>query len=78
MTAGIAFEAMMDAGHLNNNLKIILNDNDMSISKNKGGFQIILQKYGLQNHIKCLNPVVKKFSKIYLMDFILHETLKMD
>jgi len=37
MTAGIAFEAMMHAGHLKNNLKIILNDNDMSISKNIGG-----------------------------------------
>ena len=33
MTAGIAFEAMMHAGHLGNDLNIILNDNDMSISK---------------------------------------------
>ena len=33
MTAGIAFEAMMHAGHLNRNLKIILNDNDMSIKE---------------------------------------------
>ena len=37
MTAGIAFEAMMHAGHLGNDLNIILNDNDMSISKNVGG-----------------------------------------
>ena len=44
MTAGIAFEAMMHAGHLDNNLKIILNDNDMSISKNKGGLSDYLAK----------------------------------
>ena len=44
MTAGIAFEAMMHAGHLDNNLKIVLNDNDMSISRNKGGLSDYLAK----------------------------------
>jgi 1-deoxy-D-xylulose-5-phosphate synthase len=37
MTAGMAFEALNHAGHLDDNLLVILNDNNMSISKNVGG-----------------------------------------
>ncbi|MBB5322675.1 1-deoxy-D-xylulose-5-phosphate synthase [Marinobacter oulmenensis] len=37
MTAGMAFEALTHAGHLNANMLVILNDNDMSISHNVGG-----------------------------------------
>lgn len=36
MTGGMAFEALAHAGHLGKELLIILNDNDMSISPNKG------------------------------------------
>jgi 1-deoxy-D-xylulose-5-phosphate synthase len=37
MTAGMAFEALNHAGELDNDLLVILNDNNMSISKNVGG-----------------------------------------
>ena len=37
MTAGMAFEALNHAGHLDDNILVILNDNNMSISKNVGG-----------------------------------------
>ena len=37
MTAGMAFEALSHVGHLNPNILVILNDNDMSISENIGG-----------------------------------------
>ena len=37
MTAGMAFEALSHAGHLNPNILVILNDNVMSISENIGG-----------------------------------------
>ncbi len=37
MTAGMAFEALNHAGHLNADMLVILNDNDMSISRNVGG-----------------------------------------
>ena len=37
MTAGMAFEALNHAGHLDGNILIILNDNNMSISNNVGG-----------------------------------------
>ena len=37
MTAGIAFEALNHAGALDDNVLVILNDNNMSISNNVGG-----------------------------------------
>ncbi len=37
MTAGMAFEALNHAGHIDDNLLVILNDNNMSISNNVGG-----------------------------------------
>ncbi|PCJ26866.1 MAG: 1-deoxy-D-xylulose-5-phosphate synthase [SAR86 cluster bacterium] len=37
MTAGMAFEALNHAGHLHDNILVILNDNNMSISNNVGG-----------------------------------------
>lgn len=37
MTAGIAFEALNHAGHIDDNVLVILNDNNMSISNNVGG-----------------------------------------
>ncbi|PCK09058.1 MAG: 1-deoxy-D-xylulose-5-phosphate synthase [Alteromonadaceae bacterium] len=37
MTAGMAFEALNHAAHTNTNMLVILNDNNMSISKNVGG-----------------------------------------
>lgn len=37
MTAGMAFEALNHAGHLNENILVVLNDNNMSISNNVGG-----------------------------------------
>ena len=36
LTGGMAFEAMNHAGHLQDDLIVILNDNDMSISRNVG------------------------------------------
>jgi len=38
LTGGMAFEALNQAGHLHKNLIVILNDNEMSISKNVGAF----------------------------------------
>lgn len=44
MTAGMAFEALNHAGHTQSNMLVILNDNDMSISPNEGGFSTYLSK----------------------------------
>lgn len=37
LTGGMVYEAFNHAGHLNLNMKVILNDNDMSIDNNVGG-----------------------------------------
>ena len=42
LTGGISFEALNHAGHLNKNMIVILNDNNMSISKNVGALQSYL------------------------------------
>jgi 1-deoxy-D-xylulose-5-phosphate synthase len=47
LSAGLAFEALNHASHVNANLLVILNDNEMSISENEGG----LAKY-LANKLK--------------------------
>jgi len=44
MTAGMAFEALNNAGNSENDFLVILNDNDMSISKNVGALNNYLAK----------------------------------
>ena len=44
LTGGMAFEALNDVGRSNTKLIIILNDNEMSISKNVGGLSQYLRK----------------------------------
>ncbi len=44
MTAGMAFEALNNAGDMDANLLVILNDNDMSISPNVGALNNYLAK----------------------------------
>ena len=63
MTAGLAFEGLMHAGHLGRNLNIVLNDNDMSISKNKGGLSDYLTKIWASKSYKKLKSSGKKVLK---------------
>jgi len=44
MTAGLAFEGLNQAGHLDKDLIVILNDNEMSISPNVGAMSSFLNK----------------------------------
>ena len=44
LTAGMAFEALSHSGNLNKDLLVILNDNNMSISKNIGGLSNYLAR----------------------------------
>lgn len=44
LTAGMAFEALSNAGHLDKDLIVILNDNNMSISKNVGALSAYFNK----------------------------------
>lgn len=49
LTGGMAFEALNNAGRLNTNFIIILNDNDMSISENVGGIPKYLNSIRTSN-----------------------------
>src|SRR3990170_3280801 len=44
MTAGLAFEGLNQAGHLKKDIIVILNDNEMSISKNVGALSAYLNR----------------------------------
>lgn len=44
LTGGLAYEAMNDAGHAKNDLIVVLNDNEMSVSKNVGGISEYLSR----------------------------------
>jgi 1-deoxy-D-xylulose-5-phosphate synthase len=44
LTGGMALEALNDAGSSNTNLTVVLNDNEMSISKNVGGVNMLLSR----------------------------------
>ncbi|QCI20012.1 MAG: 1-deoxy-D-xylulose-5-phosphate synthase [Buchnera aphidicola (Brevicoryne brassicae)] len=60
MTAGMAFEAMNHAGTIKSNLLVILNDNQMSISKNVGA---------LSNHLEFLRNYRKNKNNRKKIDF---------
>jgi 1-deoxy-D-xylulose-5-phosphate synthase len=47
LTGGVAFEAMNQAGQLRTPLVVVLNDNQMSIKPNVGGFQLYLNRFRL-------------------------------
>ncbi|HHL40665.1 MAG TPA: 1-deoxy-D-xylulose-5-phosphate synthase [Deltaproteobacteria bacterium] len=44
MTAGLAFEGLNQAGHLKKDLIVVLNDNEMSISRNVGALSSFLSR----------------------------------
>ncbi len=44
LTAGLAFEGLNQAGHLDKDLIVVLNDNEMSISKNVGALSSYLSR----------------------------------
>jgi 1-deoxy-D-xylulose-5-phosphate synthase len=77
LTGGIAFEALNQAGHLHKNLIVILNDNEMSISKNVGAFGAFVSRkltggyyrelkkemQGLLGHIPAIGSNILKFAR---------------
>jgi 1-deoxy-D-xylulose-5-phosphate synthase len=68
MTAGLAYEGLNQAGDINKNIIVILNDNDMSIARNVGALSSFLSrtfsaKY-LQDFKKELGDFLKSLPKI--------------
>jgi 1-deoxy-D-xylulose-5-phosphate synthase len=68
MTAGLAYEALNQAGDLHKDLIVILNDNDMSISANVGAVSSLLSRtfsgQRLQNWRKEFGELLKSVPKI--------------
>lgn len=65
MTAGIAFEALNHAGHLDDNVLVILNDNNMSISNNVGGLSSYFARMWASKPYNFIRTGSKRvFSKI--------------
>lgn len=63
MTAGMAFEALNHAGHLDKDLIVILNDNEMSISPNVGAMSSFLsRKLTGKTMSRVKNHLVEKLS----------------
>ena len=59
MTAGMAFEALNQAGHLHKNLIVILNDNEMSIAKNVGAFSAFISRKMTGSYYRDLRKEMK-------------------
>ena len=61
LTGGMALEALNDAGYSKTRLTVILNDNEMSISKNIGGINMLLSKLRTKRSYTKSNISLKKF-----------------
>lgn len=61
LTGGMAMEALNDAGSSKTNITVILNDNEMSISKNVGGIPALLTKIRVKKTYKTSNNCIKRF-----------------
>jgi 1-deoxy-D-xylulose-5-phosphate synthase len=64
MTAGMAYEAMNNAGSMKNRLIVILNDNDMSIAPPVGALSAYLSRSLTSTPFRSLRTIAKDMSKI--------------
>ena len=62
LTGGMALEALNDAGYSKTNMIVVLNDNEMSISKNVGGMSTFLNKLRTRRFYTKANKKIKKFT----------------
>jgi len=60
LTGGMALEALNDAGYSKTKMTVILNDNEMSISKNIGGMNMLLSKLRTKKSYNKSSNIVKK------------------
>ena len=68
LTGGMALEALNDVGSSNTNMMIVLNDNEMSISKNVGGISLLLSKLRTKEFYTNVNKKGKRtMSKIPIL-----------
>ena len=63
LTGGMALEALNDAGASGTNIIVVLNDNEMSISKNVGGVQMLLTRLRTKRLYTNSNKHVKSITR---------------
>jgi len=63
LTGGLAFEGLNQAGHLHKNLIVVLNDNDMSISKNVGAFSAFISRKLTGSYFRDLKKEIQSLLK---------------
>jgi len=63
MTGGIAFEGLNHAGHLNRDLVVVLNDNEMSIAENVGAVSGFLSRTSSSEFIHKFKRETEQFIK---------------
>jgi 1-deoxy-D-xylulose-5-phosphate synthase len=63
MTAGLAYEGLNQAGDINKNIIVILNDNDMSISPNVGALSSLLSRTFSTKYLQDFKKELKDFLK---------------
>ncbi len=61
MTGGIAFEGLNHAGHLNRDMIVVLNDNEMSIAENVGALSGFLSRTSSSEFIHKLKKQTEQF-----------------
>lgn len=77
LTGGMAFEALNNAGRANSHLIVILNDNEMSISKNVGGIGRYLNKLrSSKDYLKVKEDVEDALHKVPVVGEHMVRTIK--
>jgi 1-deoxy-D-xylulose-5-phosphate synthase len=61
MTSGLAFEGLNQAGHVDRDLIVVLNDNEMSISPNVGAFSSYLNRLMTGQFVNRFRDDIKTF-----------------
>ena len=79
MTGGMAYEAINHAGHLNKDMIIILNDNEMSIAENVGALSNFLSRTASSEFIHRFKKHTESFFKrLDMGKGVLHLARKME
>ncbi len=79
MTGGIAYEGINHAGHLNKDMIVVLNDNEMSIAENVGALSTFLTRTASSEFVHRFKKSTESFLKrLEMGKGVLHMARKME
>lgn len=79
MTGGIAYEGINHAGHLNKDMIVILNDNEMSIAENVGALSTFLARTGSSEFVQRFKKRTESFlNRLDVGKGVLHVANKLE